>query len=87
MYTYSVTAARAQFSELIRNSKEHVVQITDRNRPSVAVMDWDEYESLLETLEVLSDSEAMEDIRQSRKEYAQGKTKSWAELRKDLGLK
>ncbi len=86
MHTYSVTEARARFAEMIRQSRKHVVQITDRNRPAVAVLDWDEYESLLETMELLSDPDAMKEIREGIKDAQEGRTISLKEVKKDLGL-
>jgi len=86
MHTYSISEARAKFAELMRASRRHVIQITDRNRPAVAVMDWVEYESLVETLEILSDPEMMKGIRQGREDIKAGRTISLEALRKELGL-
>ncbi|MCB2211371.1 type II toxin-antitoxin system Phd/YefM family antitoxin [bacterium] len=86
MYTYSISEARAKFADVIKASRKHVVQITDRNRPAVAILDWDEYESLLETMELLSDSEAMKEIREGIKDAQAGRTVSLEAAKKDLGL-
>ena len=41
------------------------VAVTRRGKPVLAIMAWDDYEAILETLEVLSDDEATEQLRHS----------------------
>jgi len=62
------------------------VAVTRRGKPVLAVMPWDLYESLVETLEILGDPEMMAALRQSIRELEQGKTVSWERAKKDLGL-
>jgi hypothetical protein len=47
-------------------------------------MSADEYDSLMETMEVLSDPEIMKDIRQAEKDYREGNYSSWEEVKKEL---
>lgn len=46
-----------------------------------------EIESFIETLEVMSDPEAIEDIKEARREYEKGKTTSFDDLIEETGLK
>ena len=60
------------------------VAVTRRGRPVLAIMTWDDYEAILETLEVLSDDEAIEELRQSIQEVKEGKAISWEEAKSRL---
>ena len=58
--------------------------ITKHGRPVVTMMSVDDYESMLETIEILSDKQAVARIKKSKQEISEGKTTSWAKLRKDI---
>ncbi len=60
------------------------VAVTRRGRPVLAIMTWDDYETILETLEVLSDDEAIEQLQQSIQEVKEGKAISWEEAKSRL---
>ena len=47
----------------------------------------DEYESMKPTVEVLSDSQLMEQIRDSLEDIDAGRVKDWVEFAKELKLK
>jgi antitoxin YefM len=82
------TDARAHLTELldeIERVHEHVV-ITRNGRPTAVVMSQDEYESLIETLDVLADEEAMADLRDSEEDLRAGRFFDWEDVKRDLGL-
>lgn len=58
--------------------------VTKRGRPVAAMLSIDDYEGLLETIEILSDKQAVMRIKGSKKEIAAGKTVSLKKLRKRL---
>ena len=62
------------------------VTVTRRGKPVLAILPWEEYETLVETLDVLSDPELMATLRQSLKEVKQGKLIPWEQAKKKLGL-
>lgn len=62
------------------------VTVTRRGKPVLAIMPWEEYEALVETLDVLSDPELMATLRQSLKEVKQGKLIPWEQAKRKLGL-
>ncbi len=73
--TLPFTEARAGLTELldeIERVHEHVV-ITRKGRPSAVIMAQDEYDSLIETLEVLADPEAMADLAASQHDLDAGR--------------
>jgi prevent-host-death family protein len=65
---------------------EAAVTVTRHGEPVLAVLPYDLYESIMETLEIVGDPELMQALRQSIKEIEAGQTVSLDELDKRLGL-
>ncbi|MBI4332215.1 MAG: type II toxin-antitoxin system Phd/YefM family antitoxin [Chloroflexi bacterium] len=61
------------------------VAVTRRGKPVLAIMTWEDYEAILETLEILSDDEAVGQLQRSIKEVKEGKTIPWKEAKVRLG--
>ena len=57
------------------------VAITRRGKPVLAVLPWDLYDSLVETLEILGDEDLMAALRQSIKEMESEELIPWGEVR------
>ena len=71
--------------ELLESSPDTgAVEITRRGRPVLALMSWDLYESLLETMEILGDEEMRRLFRQGVREVKAGKGVPWQKARKSL---
>jgi antitoxin YefM len=60
------------------------VTVTRNGSPVAVVLDVEDYESLRETLEILSGSEAMEDIRQAEAQMRDGEVHDQAQVRSAL---
>ncbi|MBI4749234.1 MAG: type II toxin-antitoxin system Phd/YefM family antitoxin [Acidobacteria bacterium] len=60
--------------------------ITQHGKPVLAVMSWELYESLIETMEILSDPELMANIRQGIREIEEGKGIPFEQVKQELGL-
>jgi antitoxin YefM len=73
-------------AEIAKTGNNGALAITQQGKPVLAVMTWDLYESLIETLEILGDPEMMNTLRQSIHEIQEGKTVSLAEVKLELGL-
>jgi PHD/YefM family antitoxin component YafN of YafNO toxin-antitoxin module len=88
--TLSITQVRSQLlqlaEELNRPTGANAVTVTKRGKPVLAVMPWEFYESLVETLEILGDDALMRALRRSVKEAQAGKTVPWQKVKQDLGL-
>lgn len=85
--TMSISEARDQLTRLsdeLARSHE-AVTVTRRNEPVLAILPWDLYEVIMETLEVMSDVDLMAALRQSVEDIAVGRTLSLDELERDLG--
>ena len=61
----ALKAARNRFTHLPQrvNGTDLVIPITKRGRPVMALMSWDLFEALVESLEIMSDNELMGQIR------------------------
>jgi len=62
------------------------VAVTRRGKPVLAIMTWDDYQTIIETIEILGDDEATEQLRRSIKEVKEGKTIPWKEAKARLGM-
>lgn len=51
----------------------------------LAIMTWEDYQSILETLEILGDDEAVEQLRRSIKEVKEGQAIPWKDAKARLG--
>ncbi|MBU0758956.1 MAG: type II toxin-antitoxin system prevent-host-death family antitoxin [Candidatus Omnitrophica bacterium] len=58
--------------------------VTKRGKPVAVMMSPDDYEGLLETIEILSDKEVVKRIKQAKKEIKEGKTVSLKTLRRRI---
>lgn len=58
--------------------------VTKRGKPVAIMLSVDDYEGLLETLEILSDKKAVARIKRSKREAREGKTISLEALRKKI---
>jgi len=81
METFTATDARNHWFELIKDSvKGHkVYRITSKEGGAVLLSEED-YDSLIETLELLSKPGMLKSIKQARKEIKEGKTSSMKEV-------
>lgn len=67
-------------------ASQEVLEVTRRGKPVLAVMPWDVYESIVETLEIMGDESQLAELRRGVKEIKEGKTVSWRKAKKRLGL-
>ena len=71
----SVRKLRSNLAKVLEDIKGHLDRyiISKRGKPEAVLMCIDDYEGWLDTLEIMSSKEAMDDIRQAKKELAEGK--------------
>jgi len=83
-----MTEARDELTSLPDQlSKTHqTVTVTRRGKPVLAILPWEEYEALVETLDVMADEELMASLRRGIKEVRQGKVIPWERAKRKLGL-
>ncbi len=82
-----ISEARNKFMKLPdQAAKDQVLAVTRRNKEVMAVMSWELYEGLLETLEVLSDPQLMNDLKKGIEDVKAGRTHLLSEAYERLGL-
>jgi prevent-host-death family protein len=83
--TITLSKAKAHFSELLKRIKDHheSFAITQRGKIEGVLMSYEEYESLTETLEILSDRDLMDSIQKGLSEEKRGKLHSHNDVFED----
>jgi len=88
--TLPMMEARKQLTSLpetLRHDGEiDVIEITRRGKPVLAVMPWELYDAIAETLEVMGDKELRALLRTSIEEMDKGEAIPWDEAKQELGL-
>jgi prevent-host-death family protein len=81
--TVSLTQLRPKFPEILDRVSKYFDRyiITRHGKPEAVVIAQEDYESLLETLEILSDKELMREIRKSEADLKAGKAVPWEKLK------
>lgn len=87
MQKIAITEARKKFMKLPdQAAKDQILAVTRRNKEVMAVMSWELYEGLLETIEVLSDPEIIKHLRAAIDDVNAGRVHSLSEAYERLGL-
>ncbi|MBI5627489.1 MAG: type II toxin-antitoxin system Phd/YefM family antitoxin [Candidatus Rokubacteria bacterium] len=88
MTQLTISEARKGFLDLpekLAREPEHVVTITRRGQPVLAVLPWEFYESIVETLDVLSEPELVAALRESIEDIERGRLLNHEEVGARLG--
>jgi prevent-host-death family protein len=89
MAELTISEARKALLDLpdkLARTPEHALTITRRGQPVLAILPWELYESIVETLEILGDPEMATALRDSLEDLARGRVVSQAEAKKRLGV-
>jgi len=62
------------------------VTVTRRGKPVMAVMPWELYEAILETLEIMGDENFMAALRQGIQQAQAGQAIPWEQAKTEMGL-
>lgn len=83
-----ISEARSKLPKLIEDADalSQKTLITVKGRVKAAIVSARELELLEETLEILSDPEAMRDIKKAQEDIKKGRLHSWEEIKNELGL-
>ena len=89
MTTVPVAEARQNFSALIDEAvtTHQRILVTRNGVPAVWMVSDEDFESIMETLDVLADAAAMQDVAQSRADSAAGRYVTAAEMEKILAAR
>jgi len=84
-----ITAARDQLTHLpeeFESRRITSIAVTRRGEPVLAILSWELYASLLETLEILADKDLTATLRECAQEIMDGPGYTAAEVKQRLGL-
>lgn len=83
-----IAEARTKLPKLSKELSEQnqAVAITVRGKPTLALMPWELFEAITETLEIMGDTDMMAALKQGIKEAREGKNIPWEEAKARLDL-
>lgn len=86
--TISVRELRPKLADVLKSIHDRFDRyiITKRGQPEAVMMSIEDYESILETMEIQSDKSLMRRIKKAEKELRAGKGISLEKAKKELGL-
>lgn len=72
--TMPISEVKTRLPEIVTGveEREEEVVVTRNGKPAAVLVNYDEYERLKDTLDVLSDPDVMKQVDQSKKFYAKG---------------
>jgi len=84
---YSISEIREQITRLPEQFEHEpeAVTVTRHGKPVMAILPWELYESIMETLEIMGDAELMAAVRQGVKDMEEGRIKPLDDVLKELG--
>lgn len=84
----SITEGRKKLfkiAEEIQKPDTYYIFTVD-GKPQVVLMSQDEFDSIMETMKILSDPEIMEDLKKADEDFKKGRYSSWEEVKEKIGL-
>lgn len=86
MTTLAISEARKELNHLPKRlEREHeAIGITQNGKPVMAIMDWDFYETIMESLEILGDNALLGKVKKGLQEINAGKGIDWETAKKAL---
>jgi prevent-host-death family protein len=80
-----ISEARQSLTLLANDVSLHdSIIVTQRGRPSLAILPYDLFDSMVETLDILSDQELMKALRRGIQDVQDGKSLDWESVRGTL---
>jgi antitoxin YefM len=86
MTTLPLAEVRAQLSKLVEEAERthERVEVTKNGRRAAVILSADDYDSIMETLDILSDSDLVAAIREGMDDLARGEVYSAEEVEAEL---
>ncbi|MGL5941507.1 MAG: type II toxin-antitoxin system Phd/YefM family antitoxin [Waterburya sp.] len=82
----SIAEAQQQLSDLSNQLKDEPAIITKDGKPVMIAFGLEQFESLIETIEIISDKKFMNNLKRGIKQAEAGETITLEELKEDLDL-
>lgn len=86
MQTVSLKELRPSLPKVIARIDRRLDRfvVTKRGKPVAVLLGSDDYESLIETLDIQADSKALAGIRAGEEDIRKGRTRPWNEIKKRI---
>lgn len=82
-----ISEARRKLSELYKEmGSDETVSITSRGKQVFALMPWELYESLNETIAIMGDPDLMEALKRGIQDLNSGRIANWEQVKQELGI-
>jgi PHD/YefM family antitoxin component YafN of YafNO toxin-antitoxin module len=84
----SIVDTQAKLAQLpeILSENNHTMALTRHGRPVLALLPWELFQSIVETMEIMSDPELMESIRHGIKDVEEGNLVPIEQVKAELGI-
>jgi len=81
-----ISTARDELPKLSKRLQEEniTIEVTNRGKSVLAILPWETYDAIRETLEIMNDTELMDELRESIKQADAGELIPWEEVKKEL---
>lgn len=81
-----ISDARREFNRLPERflKSDTTIEVTRQGESIMAIMPWHTYDAIRETLEIMTDPELMEKLRESIRQAEAGELIPWEEAQKEL---
>ena len=86
--TLPLTEARNKFPKLVDEASKTFARfvITRKGKPEAVLMSQEEYEALIDTLEILSSRKSLASLRRAQKDVKAGRVRPLTDVMRDLKL-
>jgi len=86
--TISISEARKRIFEIANEIQkpDKYYTLTEKGRPKAVLMSADQFDSIMETIDILSDPNILENIKIAEEEYKKGDYVTWEELKEEIGF-
>ncbi len=82
-----ITETRKEFNNLATSlGVDETISVTNRGKEVLAIMPWEAYEAITETLEILSDSESTDTLKKGIEDFRKNRTRDWEDVIGELDL-
>lgn len=90
MRTIPIAQARNMLAnlpeQLAGDTDDCATVITRRGKPVLAVMSYEFFDSLIETLDIMSDHELMDSLKKGINDIKEGKTTPWEKVKAEIRM-
>ena len=85
-HTITLKELRPDLPKVVENIDEKWERyiVTKHGKPSVVMLSVEDYESLMETLDILADPRAIRSLKRGEEDLRKGRTRDWQEIKKRL---